>query len=110
MNLGDVMPYVVRSADNEIIEIAIDGNERASEYLPIDHPDVINFLTKVGDDIDARQLLVDYDASVPRVLEDLIDILIRNQVISFDQFPDEARKKLVTRQYLRNLIRQVDRT
>ena len=90
--------------------IFLHENESAKEILSIDHPDIVDFLTRFGDDNQARQLLTDYDESLPRVLEDLIDILIRKNVLQFTEFPETARRKLVTRQYLRNLIRQTDRT
>lgn len=103
------MPYVLRDANKKVIAIYLGEQPDAPEILPIEHPDIIDFLTQAGEDDNAKRLLSEYDASIPRVLEDLIDILIRNQVVRFEQFPSAAQRKLLTRQYLRNLIRQVER-
>ncbi len=104
------MPYVARNRKKDVVAITVEPDDNIKEYLEIDHPDVIDFLTRLGTEHGAKELLNNYDAHVPRVLEDLIDILIRNHIITFEQFPGSARQKLITRQYLRNLIRQEDRS
>lgn len=104
------MPYVCRDKLSKVVSISLHSDDEETEQLSIDHPDVIDFLTRAGHDDSAKNLLDDYDTEIPRIVEDLIDILIRNKLISFDEFPLEARHKMITRQYLRNLIRQVSRS
>lgn len=103
------MPYVTRDKNNKVVGIYLEPRSGSDELVSIEHPDIIEFLTQAGEEDNAKKLLSDYDHSIPRVLEDLIDILIRTQIIHFTQFPEPAQKKLLTRQYLRNLIRQVSR-
>ncbi len=103
------MPYVVRDENDEITSITLEPSKDTTEHLPIEHPDVLDFLGKSAHEDDAKRLLDDYDNKIPRVLEDLVDILIRKHVVHFDEFPEAAQKKLRTRQYLRDLIRQINR-
>jgi hypothetical protein len=103
------MPFVVRDKNHRVTGLYLEPNERASELLSIDHPDVVDFLTQACKLEQVKVLLNEYDLAIPRVLEDLIDILIRNRVITFSQFPTEAQDKMTAREYLRELIRQVDR-
>lgn len=108
------MPYIVRDRTNKVVGIYLSHTtsvieNQDVEQLSIDHPEIINFLSQAGKDDTARNLLDEYDTEVPRVLEDLIDILIRQKTIHFHDFPEEAQKKLKARETLRVLIRQADR-
>ncbi|MDX1580407.1 MAG: hypothetical protein R3360_02175 [Alphaproteobacteria bacterium] len=48
-----------------------------------------------------RQILNDQDREFIRVLEDLIDVLLDQGVITLDMFPDKAAEKFVERRMRR---------
>ena len=53
---------------------------------------------------DAKQALAATDADMPRVVEDLVDLLIANGVITETDLPQEARDKLTNRKAKRAAI------
>lgn len=65
-----------------------------------------------GQASDGQKALADSDASLARITEDLIDILINRGVIQFTDFPPAAQSKLLqrrqTRATLSNRLRLLD--
>lgn len=53
---------------------------------------------------DGRRQLADSDASVARITEDLIDILITRGLIQFTDFPPAAQAKLLERRQTRSVL------
>lgn len=108
------MPYVIRDTSGRIVGIYLHHNSdvdelQRPEVLSIENPEIINFLTQAGKEDAVKELLDEYDIVVPRILEDLIDLLIRNKLIKFEDFPEAAQKTLRAREYLREVIRQTTR-
>ena len=64
--------------------------------LDLADPEVTAFLEA------AKQQLSSSDSETIRVLEDLIELLIRKKLIMLTDLPDAARKKLAERQRMRN--------
>ena len=89
------MPYIHRNAAGTLISLHREADAGASEHLPDEHPEVQAFVGRSGE---FEQL----DADFIRVLEDLIDLLIRNRVINATDLPSDARKKLFARKGLRS--------
>lgn len=87
------MPYVQRDASGAIVSLHRQANETAPDFLPDEHPDVQAF---VGRDAFAR-----LDADFVRVLEDVIDTLIRKNVVNITDLPAEAQVKLFSRKSFR---------
>lgn len=54
-----------------------------------------------SEDIAKRIILERADLEFIRVLDDLIELLCRKQVISLEDFPEDARRKIFERQQLR---------
>ena len=65
-----------------------------------DHPDVLAFQRQLGRGL-ADNPLADSDASLARVTEDLIDVLIDRGVIQFTDLPQGAQDKLLRRRQTR---------
>ncbi|HEB50013.1 MAG TPA: hypothetical protein ENI89_05335 [Desulfobulbus sp.] len=98
------MLYIERDQDGHIVAIrqgqAADGLEPASLL----DEEVLSFLRGSGE-IDAlAQVLSMSDASIIRVLEDLVDVLVRKKVILFTDLPAEAQEKIRQRQRMRRRI------
>jgi hypothetical protein len=68
-----------------------------AQTLPEDHPEVRRFLGLDQND----QYFASLDASFLRVLEDLIDALIRRNVLCITDLPMEAQLKLFDRKHFR---------
>lgn len=86
------MPYIHRAPDGSVASLHRQAEAGAAEFLPDDHPEVRDFVG-LGDDGGFAVL----DAGFIRVLEDLIDVLIRGHVINLTDLPIEAQQKLYSR-------------
>jgi len=96
------MLFVLRNTSGSIISLhreAVAGGEP----LPGDHPDVLAFLHNGGSAIPGFGSL---DASLVRVIEDLIDVLISRNVIRITDLPPEAQHKLLERKRFRESVRE----
>ena len=89
------MPYIRRNAEGTLISLHREAEADASDFLPGEHAEVQAFVGRSGE---FEQL----DADFIRVLEDLIDLLIRKRVINVTDLPGDARKKLFARKGLRS--------
>ena len=87
------MPYLKRAADGSITSLHRQADAAATEFLADEHPEVQAF---VGND-DVLQRFAQLDAGFIRVLEDLIDVLIRAKVMNLTDLPIQAQRKLFSR-------------
>ncbi len=93
------MIYAIRDARGQIVSLhreALPG----TEGLPHTHPDILHFL---GEEREQRQF-ASLDAGLVRVIEDLIDALIRRNVLNITDLPMEAQLKLFDRKHFRDGI------
>ncbi len=90
------MLYVLRDAAGEILSLHRTPVAGAHS-IAADHPDVAAFLGRSPD----QQQFASLDAGLVRVLEDLIDVLIRRNVLNFTDLPPEAQAKLFDRKHFR---------
>lgn len=89
------MHYVVRDPSGSVISLhrePVDG----AELLPSHHPDVQAFVGQQG-----GRSFAEMDASLVRVIEDLIDALLRRNVLRITDLPLEAQVKLFERKHFR---------
>lgn len=90
------MLYVLRDASGEILSLHRSPVAGAHSIAP-DHPDVAAFLGRSPDE----QQFASLDAGLVRVVEDLIDVLIRRNVLCVTDLPPEAQAKLFDRKHFR---------
>jgi hypothetical protein len=95
------MLYVKRNPEG-LVESLYNQPVENGESLPADHPDVLAFLQTGGA---AQGAFNSLDASLVRVLEDLVDVLISRNVIRITDLPPEAQKKLFERKRFRESTR-----
>jgi len=74
--------------------------DSGDEWLDVDHPEVAVFLQKVPSD-KAREALSATDNDMVRVIDDLVDLLVANQVLIFTELPERVQTKLLARKQLR---------
>lgn len=93
------MYHVLRNSQG-VIETVSRHALAGSEALPASHPDLAHFL-----DLAAAPAVFDNaDAEFVRVLEDLIDTLIMNNVIRHTDLPAPAQQKIARRKGLRRRL------
>jgi hypothetical protein len=98
------MLYVHRDKDGTITSISKTKSELHQEELVENHPDVLHFLN-VGILMDEKERqFIKSDLQMIRVLDDLIDLLIRKHVITFTDLPVVAQEKILKRQNLRDKL------
>ena len=92
------MPYIKRNPEGAITSISDEAAAGYSELLALSHPDMQAFLSA------ARAQLSSSDSETIRVIEDLVELLIRKKVILLTDLPEAAQQKLSVRQRMRDEI------
>jgi hypothetical protein len=96
------MPYVYRNSDGRIIGLSDETPAGNGEELALSHPEVLEFLQN------AKNQLSSSDSDTIRVIEDLVDVLIRKKLILLTDLPVPAQQKLSERQRMRNDLNVLD--
>lgn len=100
------MPYVKRDHEGHIIALTSRREDEHDEYLPTTAPDVVAFLGMEPDQEEALRALRESDSELARIAEDLIQVLIKKQVILFTDLPNAVQQKLLARKKLRSMLNQ----
>ncbi|GGA67661.1 hypothetical protein GCM10011369_06630 [Neiella marina] len=98
------MFFVSRNTSGDIVAIAREQNEQFSEAITTDNPELLTFLKQHGEDADILSLLQSSDTPLIRVLEDLIQLLIKKNMIQFTELPTAAQQKLLERKEIRTRL------
>jgi hypothetical protein len=96
------MLYVKRNLEGKVVSLSELNEGSVVEELDLSHPDVQGFLES------ARLALSISDSETIRVIEDLIDILIRKKLIMLTDLPDAAQQKISERQRMRSELNVLD--
>lgn len=99
------MPYVSRDDHGEIKALHDAPAADAIEYLDSSEPEVQHFIVRNERLGELKHDLIISDNNMVRVLEDLIDVLVRKGVIAMTDMPSAARDKLDRRRKLRTELR-----
>ncbi|MBF0587846.1 MAG: hypothetical protein HQL53_01830 [Magnetococcales bacterium] len=96
--------YVMRDDDNRVVSISSNPQEGHDEVLPAGHPEVVRLV--VGDSASAEGTssqvnLMHTDHKMVRIIEDLIDILVKKEVINYTDLPEVVTNKLSHRRQMR---------
>lgn len=98
------MPYVIRDAEGRVAGLVETGSD-AAEMLPATHPDVLDFLAR--DQTVPTSRFLASDLALIRVVEDLIEVLVRKHVIALTDLPAPAQEKLLDRRSMRAYLSDV---
>lgn len=96
--------YVQRDLSGQIISLSQVVSKTHNEQCSPESADVVAFLHKLSP---RNAALVESDLSLIRALEDLIDVLIRKEVLRLTDLPDSVQTKLLSRRQLRGSIRSL---
>lgn len=103
------MAYIQRNKAGNIIAVFDEKQDNAQEYLALNSPELIAYLTHSAKEDDAKVVLAASDLSLVRVIEDLIYTLVDKKVILFTDLPLAAREKLVNREIIRGNLTNLDK-
>lgn len=95
------MLYVERGKDGKIVALHNTPSPVAQEEKSMMDEDVLEFL---NDSSTWKQMMAMSDLGTVRILEDLIDILIRKNIIQFTELPEHAQQRILVRKHLREKI------
>jgi len=95
------MLYIERNADGSIVAIHQAPSEKATEQKALTDEEVLEFLGSEGKLDSWIKLLSLSDVAIIRVLEDLVDLLVKKNVIMLTELPEGARDKLRERKRVR---------
>jgi len=98
------MPYIERSTDGKIIGLRTVAGPNSNEVKSIKDDEVLNFLKDNLDNKFLESLLAHSDAGLIRLLEDLINLLTKKNIILFTELPEKAQEKIIERQQIREKI------
>ena len=98
------MLYIERDNDGNITALHNKPEKDTSEKKSIMDEEILEFLNRSVDTDPWMQLLSLSDIGTIRILEDLIDLLIRKNIILFTELPAEAQTKINERKQIRKKI------
>lgn len=93
------MPYVIRDDGGRIVAVSETAVAGFEEQVAADDQQLAGFIS--GMDSDSHSL-AGADLGFIRVLEDLIELLINKNTITFTELPAAAQEKMLERQHLRD--------
>jgi TctA family transporter len=103
------MRYVARDKDNKIVAVFDRPHPAAPEMIMEDDPELLAFVTGGKTDEALRSYLQESEGDLLRILEDLINVLIENNLILLTDFPEHAQRKLMRRQGIRQKLQTTRR-
>ena len=96
------MRYVARDENGYIFAVFAEPSAGfAEEPMATDDPVLAAFMSGVASEEAMRSYLAASDSDLLRILEDLINVLIDNNLILLTDFPEAAQAKLMHRQAVR---------
>lgn len=98
------MLYVKRNTKGEIIAVQQDAENPEMEIKQSVDDEILKFLGRDEVNGSILHILASTDAKVIRILEDLIDLLVRKNIIMFTELPEAAQVNLRERQQIRQKI------
>lgn len=98
------MPYVTRDETGRIVALTETPAAEGAEMLPPSDPELLDFLFRgaVPDEAARRFLLS--DLALIRVVEDLIEVLVKKRIVALTDLPAPAQDKLLDRRSLRSYL------
>ncbi len=99
------MPFVERGANGLIVAVRDKPSAGATEELPADRQELLAFRGIADEARELREGLGDSDLDVVRVIEDLIEALLRRGLILPTDLPSPALTKITQRRQMRGRLR-----
>ena len=101
------MFYAERDKEGRIVAIRKHKESGREDLTPVSEQELQEFLASDHEPGTYEALLAEADKKMIRVLDDLIEVLVRNNIIMLTDLPEEAREKLGTRKDVRRRMQEV---
>lgn len=98
------MLYVERNQMGKIIAVRRDADMSGMECKESVDDEILEFLGSKETNASIERILATMDVGVIRILEDLIDLLVKKNIIMSTELPEDAQIKLRERQQMRQRI------
>jgi hypothetical protein len=101
------MPFVSRDIEGRVTALYLNSQPHAKEFLPNDHPDIVTFFGgEVPENFDngALHTLTLSDLGFIRVIEDVLDLLIDKNLLTFTELPKKTQEKILSRKQARGRL------
>lgn len=101
------MLYVSRDESGLVSGIFLSSHPEATECLPNEHPDILNFFGgELPENLKHHALmdLTQSDIGFIRVIEDVVDLLIHKNILTFTDLPEKVREKILSRKDARGRL------
>jgi hypothetical protein len=102
------MPYVSRNPEGKIEALFDCPSPDAKEKIALDNAELIEFLSRDGLKEYDKHLLEESDRSIIRVVDDLIEALLKKRLLMITDLPLPAQEKLQNRQEARANLHTLD--
>ena len=102
------MPYVSRNQEGKIEAIYDRPGPDAREKIALDNAELIEFLSRDGLKEYTKHLLEETDKSIIRVVDDLIQALLKKHILMITDLPLPAQEKLLSRQEARENLQMLN--
>ena len=102
------MLYVERDKDGKIVGLRNTPSDQANEKKSVTDEEVLEFLNKKIGDESYQHLLSLSDVGIIRILEDLVELLIKKNILLLTELPTEAQEKIKERKMLRDKMYNQD--
>jgi len=96
------MFYIERDDKGNIIALRSNPTANATEQKNSLDPELLAFFeTAINNDDSWQSVIALSDSGFIRLLEDLVDLLIRKNIILFTELPEKAQEKILSRKKIR---------
>ena len=98
------MLYVERNQQGEIVAIRRDHCGDATEMKEEMDEEILAFLREHAPQDSTLRTLAELDVKTIRIIDDVVELLIRKNLIMFSELPPAAQEKLLARKRLRTFM------
>jgi len=98
------MPYIERSADGKMIGLRTVAGPNLTEMKSFSDDEILDFLKDNLDNDSLKILLAHSYTGFIRLVEDIIDLLMKKNIIRFTDLPEKAQEKIIERKQIREKI------
>jgi len=96
------MFYIERDDKGQIIALRSSPTLKATEQKnSLDQELLAFFETAIGNDESWQSIIAMSDSGFIRLLEDMVDLLIKKNIILFTELPEKAQEKILSRRRIR---------
>ena len=98
------MVFVSRNSQQKIIALYSESGDNHDEEVSISSEEVITFLKSLESTAPNYLELFQSDLEFIRVIDDLIEVLLKKKIIAITDFPKPVLSKMMTRQGIREQL------